>query len=63
MENRQGKYRIVKTQCFPNSWKVVPFLGRNSNATHLYHPTKEKAEEQVTKIFNGIVIETLYMEN
>jgi len=56
MENRQGKYRIVKTQCFPNSWKVVPVSGRNSNATHLYHPTKEKAEEQVEKTFNGIII-------
>ena len=63
MENKQCRYRIVKTQCFPNSWKVVPVLGRNSNVPYLYHPTKEKAEEQVEKTFNGIVIETLYMEN
>ena len=63
MENRQGRYRIVKTSCYPNCWKVVPVLGRNSNSSCMYHPTKDKAEEQVENTFNGIIIETLYLEN
>jgi hypothetical protein len=63
MRNIQGRYRIIETPCFPNSWKISPVLGRESNATHLYHPTKEEAEEAIEKVFNGILIETIYMEN
>lgn len=63
MNDIQGQYRIVETPCFPNSWKVIPVNGRETNATHLFHPSIKDATEQVEKMFNGIVIETIYMEN
>jgi hypothetical protein len=63
MTDRQGRYRIIETPCFPNSWKISPVNGRDSNATCYYHPTKEDAETVVEKTFNGIVIETIYLEN
>ena len=66
MENKmekQGEYRIIKTPCFPNSWKVSPVNGRDSNATCYFFSTKEKAQKQIEKTFNGILIETIYWEN
>ena len=59
----KARYRIKETPCFPNSWKVVPVNGFERNATYLFHPTKEKAQEQIEKLFNGILIETIYLEN
>jgi hypothetical protein len=63
MIEAKGQYRIVETPCFPNSWKVVPVQGRNSNATFLYHPTQASAKDQIEQQFNGILLETIFLEN
>jgi len=57
------QYRIIETPCHPNVWKVVPKWGRNSNATHLFHPTLDMAKEQIEKELKGKLLEILYLEN
>ena len=62
-KDRLSRYRIIETYCHPCKWKVQLMYGRDNNATHLFHPTKEEAKNQIEKEFNGILIETIYLEN
>ena len=55
--NEEKKYLIMQTLCFPNAWKVVSAIGRPNNAHYLFHPTLEKAKEQVVNDFHGEVLE------